>query len=133
METELPLPELGLSPAEAAAHFDQLQTKLVDLWKYIQAMNQSEQTIVVVPSMTIDSDLKGAEMQAYEERFLFLLLLLRQPRARLIYVTSQAINPSIIEGAKEQAKKATGGLSPGTLNWPGLLRKLDRTDPSYKT
>ena len=43
------------------------------------------------------------------------------------------INPSIIDGAKEQAKKATGGLSPGALNWPGLLRKLDRMDPSYKT
>jgi len=36
-------------------------------------------------------------MQAYEERFLFLLLLLRQPRAQLIYVTSQTILPSIIE------------------------------------
>ena len=36
-------------------------------------------------------------LQAYEERFLFLLLLLRQPRARLIYVTSQAIHPSVID------------------------------------
>ena len=36
-------------------------------------------------------------MQAYEERFLFLLLLLRQPRARLIYVTSQTILPNIID------------------------------------
>jgi hypothetical protein len=36
-------------------------------------------------------------MQAYEERFLFLLLLLRQPRARLIYVTSQMILPNIID------------------------------------
>lgn len=43
------------------------------------------------------------------------------------------INPAIIDGAKEQAKKATGGLTPGALNWPGLLRKLDRMDPSYRT
>ncbi|HET7375798.1 MAG TPA: hypothetical protein VFK30_03760, partial [Anaerolineae bacterium] len=48
------------------------------------SMTDDEQTIVVVPSMSIDSDLKGAVLQAYEERFLFLLLLLRQPRARLI-------------------------------------------------
>ena len=41
--------------------------------------------------------MKGSEMQAYEERFLFLLLLLRQPRARLIYVTGQAIHPSVID------------------------------------
>ena len=31
--------------------------------------------------------------QALEERFLFLLLLLRQPRLRMVYVTSQPINP----------------------------------------
>jgi hypothetical protein len=36
-------------------------------------------------------------MQAYEERFLFLLLLLRQPRARLVYVTGQAIHPSVVD------------------------------------
>ena len=97
MEPGLTIPDLGLTSEAAAARFDALQTKLVELWKFIQSMNQDEQTIVVVPSMSIDSDLPGAEMQAYEERFLFLLLLLRQPRARLIYVTSQAINPSIIE------------------------------------
>jgi ribulose-5-phosphate 4-epimerase/fuculose-1-phosphate aldolase len=43
-----------------------------------------------------------------------------------------AIDPKIIEGAKEQARKATTGVSAGALTWPGLLRKLDRTDPSYK-
>ncbi len=35
--------------------------------------------------------------QAFEERLLFLLLLLRQPRLRMIYVTSAPINPRIIE------------------------------------
>src|SRR5207237_5525384 len=44
-----------------------------------------------------DAISSGAVMQAYEERFLFLLLLLRQPRARLIYVTSQTILPSVID------------------------------------
>src|SRR5205809_6464863 len=47
--------------------------------------------------MSIDAIDSGSLMQAYEERFLFLLLLLRQPRARLIYVTSQMILPSIID------------------------------------
>lgn len=77
--------------------FDQLQEKLVPLWRSIQSLNHDEQTIVVVPSMSIDMVATGAEIQAYEERFLFLLLLLRQPRARLIYVTSQAISPSIVD------------------------------------
>src|SRR5438034_1177348 len=79
------------------SEFDQLQNKLVPLWKSIERFNQDPQTIVVVPSMSIDAIGSGAVMQAYEERFLFLLLLLRQPRARLIYVTSQTILPSIID------------------------------------
>jgi hypothetical protein len=83
--------------AELEAQFDQLQRKLVPLWKSIQSFTQDPQTIVVVPSMSIDAIGAGAVMQAYEERFLFLLLLLRQPRARLIYVTSQTILPSIID------------------------------------
>jgi hypothetical protein len=77
--------------------FDRLQKKLVPLWKSIERFNQDPQTIVVVPSMSIDAIGSGAVMQAYEERFLFLLLLLRQPRARLIYVTSQTILPGIID------------------------------------
>jgi hypothetical protein len=82
---------------DSQAEFEQLQKKLVPLWKSIERLNQDPQTIVVVPSMSIDAINSGAVMQAYEERFLFLLLLLRQPRARLIYVTSQRILPSIID------------------------------------
>ena len=84
-------------PTDLQAEFDRLQKKLVPLWKSIERFNQDPQTIVVVPSMSIDAISSGAVMQAYEERFLFLLLLLRQPRAQLIYVTSQTILPSIIE------------------------------------
>ena len=87
----------GLSAEEAAAQFDSLQQRLVPLWRSIESFNQDEQTIVVVPSMSIDMAITGLEVQAYEERFLFLLLLLTQPRARLTYVTSQMIHPSVIE------------------------------------
>jgi len=80
--------------------FEELQAKLKPLWQSIQTLNQDEQTVVVVPSLTLDSVRgrgPGSAMQPYEERFLFLLLLLRQPRARLVYITSQAINASIID------------------------------------
>jgi hypothetical protein len=78
--------------------FDRLQGRLVPLWQSIQTMTQDEQTIVVVPSLTLeDPGWPSSVLQAYEERFLFLLLLLRQPRARLLYVTSQPVNPSIID------------------------------------
>src|SRR2546421_9252569 len=90
----MPEPKLA---TESQDQFDQLQKKLVPLWKSIQSFNQDAQTIVVVPSMSVDLTGAGAVVQAYEERYLFLLLLLRQPRARLIYVTSQTILPSIID------------------------------------
>jgi hypothetical protein len=78
--------------------FEELQARLVPLWKSIERLNQDEQTIVVVPALTVDAgDLKGAKLQAYEERFLFLLPLLRQPRARLVYVTSNPILPSVVD------------------------------------
>ena len=90
--------DLGLDAAEAQARFDGLQEKLVPLWKSMERLTQDEQTIVVVCSMTLeDPNMPAAVLQAYEERFLFLLLLLRQPRARLVYVTSQAIHPSIVD------------------------------------
>ena len=83
--------------AEIAPRFEALQQKLVPLWTSIREINQDPQTIVVVPSISLDTDIAGVFLQALEERFLFLLLLLRQPRARLIYVTSQAIHPDVID------------------------------------
>lgn len=77
--------------------FDALQAKLVPLWKSIEKLNTDEQTIVVVPSAEVDFELTASRLQAYEERYLFLLLLLRQPRARMIYVTGQAIHPDIVD------------------------------------
>jgi PGM1 C-terminal domain len=83
--------------AEIAPRFEALQQKLVPLWTSIRELNQDPQTIVVVPSISLDTDIAGVFLQALEERFLFLLLLLRQPRARLIYVTSQAIHPDVVD------------------------------------
>ena len=93
-------PPLGMSESEAETRFEKLQAKLIPLWESIQNLDRSrqeEQTVVVVPSQTVDFDCRGAEMQGYEERFLFFLLLLRQPNARLVYVTSQTILPSTLD------------------------------------
>ena len=87
----------GLSDAEISRQFDALQLKLPPLWASIEAFSQDAQTIVVVPSLSVDSAPSGVRQQALEERYLFLLLLLRQPRARLIYVTSQAIHPEVVD------------------------------------
>ncbi|MEM8982086.1 MAG: class II aldolase/adducin family protein [Pseudomonadota bacterium] len=41
-----------------------------------------------------------------------------------------AVDPRIQAGIKAQAEKVTRGLG-GALVWPGLVRKLDRTNPGY--
>jgi pheganomycin biosynthesis PGM1-like protein len=95
--SDLPEPVLGISPHDAAERFERLQAKLVRMWESMREMTSDERTIVVVPSQSNEFDVQGAAMQAYEERFLFLLLLLRQPRVRLIYVTSRTVLPSTID------------------------------------
>jgi hypothetical protein len=84
--------------------FDELQRKLPPLWKAIGQPDrpggehlQQQNTIVVIPSMTIDTAFEGSEQQSYEERSLFMLFLLRQPNVRIIYATSQPIQTSIID------------------------------------
>jgi hypothetical protein len=89
----LPLPE-----PELQARFDALQRKLVPQWELIEDFTEEPYGIVVVPSLSgVDLPLDSTKRQAYEERYLFLLFLLRQPRAKLIYVTSQPIQPSVID------------------------------------
>ena len=62
-------------------------------------LGHGDESVVVVPSISIEGPTpkSGTVMQAMEERALFLLLLLRQPRLRMIYVTSQPISESIVE------------------------------------
>ena len=63
------------------------------------ARTSTDESVVVVPSISIERTTasSGTVTQAMEERALFLLLLLRQPRLRMIYVTSQPISEAIIE------------------------------------
>ena len=78
--------------------FDQLQLGMPRVWNAMR-LNEANESVVVVPSVTLDrlGVGSGSLTQAYEERFLFLLLLLREPRLRMIYVTSMPIAPAIIE------------------------------------
>ena len=78
--------------------FDRLQAQMPEVWRAMRRGDPDE-SVVVVPSMTLDRVVTntGGMSQALEERFLFLLLLLRQPRLRMVYVTSQPINPLVVE------------------------------------
>jgi len=93
-----PAPTLGLTPDQIGVRYDKLQAKLVPLWKSIASMNRDPQTIVVVPSITLDQmNMAPSVLQAMEERFLFMLFLLRQPNARMVYVTSRPILPDVVD------------------------------------
>jgi hypothetical protein len=86
-----------LNEHERGERFARLQERLIPVWSAMR-LNEPGESIVVVPSVAPDRpEVNGAELQAYEERFLFLLLLLRHPRLQVIYVTGRPIAESIIE------------------------------------
>ncbi len=72
--------------------FDRLQLSMPRVWDAMR-LNEANESVVVMPSVTLDrlGTGSGSMTQAFEERFLFLLLLLREPRLRMIYVTSMPI------------------------------------------
>jgi hypothetical protein len=91
--------ELGeLDESQRYEIFDRLQLGMPRVWDAMR-LNEPNESVVVVPSVTLDriGGSSGSLTQAYEERFLVLLLLLREPRLRMIYVTSMPIARSIIE------------------------------------
>ena len=92
-----------LDEEERYRRFDQLQERMAGAWAAMRAGHQDE-TVVVVPSLSLDAlattsatTSSGTAIQAMEERFLFLLVLLRQPRLRMVYVTSMPVAPEIVE------------------------------------
>jgi hypothetical protein len=56
-------------------------------------------TVVVVPSLSLPAGelRKISGVHHYEERMLFMLMLLRMPRTQVIYLTSQPIAPGIVD------------------------------------
>ena len=88
----------AMTEEERYRRFDALQARMLGVWNSMR-LNYDDESVVVVPSMSLDRTVSasGSLSQAYEERFLFLLVLLRQPRLRMVYVTSMPIAPEIVE------------------------------------
>jgi hypothetical protein len=90
---------LDVTNSQKVDQFRQLQLTLCDRWKTIELFDNSDADILVIPSLSIDqrelAKVEGCEH--YEERLLFSLIRLRNPRTRLIYVTSMPLHPSIID------------------------------------
>ena len=81
----------ALTLEQELAEFEILKPRLAEVWDLISGRDDQPHTSVVVPSLTLDQaemkKLEGASF--YEERLLFLLIRLRNPRARVVFVTSQ--------------------------------------------
>lgn len=88
-----------LTPEQEISEFQRLKPRLAEVWDALTMREEEPHTAVVVPSLTLDQSelrkISGASF--YEERLLFLLIRLRNPRARMVYVTSQPIHPIILE------------------------------------
>ncbi len=78
--------------------YDVLQERMPLVWGSMRH-DQPLESAVVVPSISLERTTasSGTLMQAMEERALFMLLLLRQPMLRLVYVTSSPIEREIVD------------------------------------
>ncbi len=85
--------------ASANEAYNLLQQRFNDKYPEIFLNDLAEKTVVIIPSLTLDrkilQSVKG--VMHYEERMLCMLLLLRMPRTRLVYVTSMPIDSTIID------------------------------------
>lgn len=79
--------------------FAQLQKRFTTRFYEIFLNDLAEKTVVIIPSLTLDKEILRtvAGIVHYEERLLCMLLLLKMPRTRVIYVTSIPIDSGIID------------------------------------
>lgn len=88
-----------MSERDEVAAFSELQSRLAGQFTEIFAHPNAPRTVVVLPSLTLDQEVLGriTGVIHYEQRLLCLLLLLRYPRTRVIYLSSEPLPQSIVE------------------------------------
>jgi hypothetical protein len=86
------------SAAELEA-FEKIQQGFANQFELFFPDNLAPKTIVVIPSLSLDQEVlaKVEGAMYYEERLLCLLMLLRMPRANVVYVSSTPVDPVIID------------------------------------
>ena len=79
--------------------FQHLQERLAEQFRRIFPDEHAPRTVVIIPSLTLDQDVldKITGVIHYEERMLCLLLLLRLPNTRVVYITSEPIPEVIVD------------------------------------
>ncbi|HET7481129.1 MAG TPA: peptide ligase PGM1-related protein [Rubrobacteraceae bacterium] len=84
---------------EERRRFARIQERLAPLAQRLVTDPGSPQTVVVVPSLSLDAAelAKISGVHHYEERLLCMLMLLRLPRTHLVLVTSQHVPMAIVD------------------------------------
>lgn len=94
---EPPYPKPGSQ--EEQTLFSQQQAAFARQFEQVFPDAHAARTVVIVPSLTLDKDLLSKINGAphYEERMLCMLMLLRMPRTKVVFVTSLPIPECIID------------------------------------
>jgi hypothetical protein len=91
----------ALSPGspEELAEFANLQSRLPDLFRQVFADPLAPRCVVAVPGLSMDPELLSKIVGGphYEERQLAMLMLLKLPNTRIVYVSSTPIDAAIID------------------------------------
>src|ERR687889_439736 len=100
--TSTPVPVAGvpeMGTAEELGRFARIQERLKPLAERLVADPRAPQTVVVVPSLSLDAEelAKISGVHHYEERLLCMLMLLRRPQTNVVFVTSQQVSTAIID------------------------------------
>ena len=85
--------------AEELAAYQRLQARLPDLFRRVFADPLEPRTVVIVPGLTMDQDVLAKVLGGlhYEERQLAMLMLLRLPNTRVVFVSSTPIERPIVD------------------------------------
>jgi PGM1 C-terminal domain len=85
--------------AAPSVPFDALQRRFSTQYQASDPLDLDEGTVVVVPSLTFPvAELrKIVAIQHYEERLLYLLLLLARPGVRVVYLTSLPVDRAVVD------------------------------------
>lgn len=79
--------------------FKKIQQRFPQQFEHIFPDKLAPRTVIILPSLTMDPEIlsKITGVNHYEERLLCMLMLLRMPRTNVIYLTSETIDPVIID------------------------------------
>ena len=85
--------------AEELAAYQRLQARLPDLFRRVFADPLEPRTVVIVPGLTMDQDVLAKVLGGlhYEERQLAMLMLLRLPNTRVVFLSSTPIERPIVD------------------------------------